>query len=68
MSLMDALKERIELAESMIRNLPVVAVNIRLSDDSALVDLVIAGSTYKDQPYYYRQFFKANKLREFSLN
>lgn len=68
MSLLDALKERIELAESMIRRTPVMAFNLRPAEDGALADLMIAGSLHKDQPYTYRQFFTASKRRQLTMN
>lgn len=68
MSLLDALKERIELAEGMIRRTPVQVFNLRLASDSALADLMINGEVYRDQPYTVRQFFVSSKRRQLTMN
>lgn len=62
----EALQERIELFERLVRGQPVRVINLRLRVGYALADLVIGGIRVFNQRYTYTSFFTAWKLRSFS--
>jgi len=62
----EALRERIELFERLVRGKPVRAINLRLRANYAVADLVIDGARLLNKKFVYTKFFKTSKLRSFS--
>ena len=62
----EALRERIELFERLVRGKPVRAINLRLRADYAVADLLIDGVRLLNKKFIYTRFFTSSKLRSFS--